>query len=168
MSDYRKRYKADLSKDLPRIPFAPDFGVFRDAGVELAALHLGYETCPEYELQVDVQGIGDSVYHLSNKAMPWGGRRKDPDRSVLHVTSAVTLHGIPEAAHAYLVNGRTPLEWAVDRLHIRRDKESGIVNDPNSWFADRPEELVSHLRRLVHVSVETARIVAGLPTALWD
>ena len=43
--DYRERYRADLSKDLPRIPFAPDFGAFRDAGAALAQLHLGYETC---------------------------------------------------------------------------------------------------------------------------
>ena len=80
----------------------------------------------------------------------------------------VTLHGIPEATHAYVVNGRTPLEWAVDRLHIRHDQESGIINDPNAWFADHPAGLVSHLRRLVQVSVETARIVAGLPPALED
>ena len=164
--DYRERYKTDLSKDLPRIPFALDFGAFRDAGAELAVLHLGYETCPEYELQVDVRGNGDSVYRLSKKAMQWGGRRKIPDHSVLHVTPAVTLRGIPEAAHAYVVNGRTPLEWAMDRLRIRWDKESKIVNDPNAWFADNPAELVSHLRRLVYVSVETARIVSWLPTAL--
>ncbi len=166
--DYRERFKADLSKDLPRIPFAPDFGAFCDAGAELAALHLGYETCAEYDLQVDIDGKGDSTYRLGDRAMQWGGTRKEPDRSVLHATPAVALRGIPDAAHAYVVNGRTPLEWAVDRLHIRRDKESGIVNDPNAWFADRPEELVSHLCRLVHVSVETARIVEGLPPALRD
>ncbi|MXZ40860.1 MAG: DEAD/DEAH box helicase [Caldilineaceae bacterium SB0666_bin_21] len=166
--DYRKRYKVDLSKDLPRIPFAPDFGVFRDVGAELASLHLGYETCPEYKLQVDEQGIGDSVYHLSNKAMQWGGKRKDPDRSVLHITPAVTLRGIPEAAHTYVVNGRTPLEWAVDRLLLRTDSGSSIVNDPNAWFAANPVELVSHLRRLVHVSVETVRLVAALPASLVD
>ena len=161
--DYRERFKADLSKDLPRIPFAPDFGAFRDAGAALAALHLGYETCPEHGLPVDVDGIGDSVYRLGSKAMQWGGTRKEPDRSVLHVTPAVTLRGIPEAAHSYVVNGRTPLEWAVDRLRIRQDKESGIVNDPNAWFSDNPAALVSHLRHLVHVSVETVRIVEGLP-----
>ena len=166
--DYRERYRADLSKDLPRIPFAADFGAFRDAGAELAELHLGYETCPEYELQVDVNGVGDSVYRLSNKTMKWGGTQKGPDRSVLHVTPAVTLRGIPEAAHHYVVNGRTPLEWAVDRLHIRQDQESGIINNPNAWFADHPASLVLHLRRLVQVSVETARIVAGLPPALED
>ena len=48
------------------------------------------------------------------------------------------------------------------------DKESGIINDPNAWFADNPAGLVSHLRRLVQVSVETTRIVAGLPPALAD
>ena len=56
--DYREQYRADLSKDLPRIPFAPDFGAFRDAGAELAALHLGYETCAEYELPVESTAPG--------------------------------------------------------------------------------------------------------------
>ena len=165
--DYREKYRADLSKDLPRIPFATDFGAFRDAGEQLAALHLGYETCAEYALQVEV-GPGPNPYQLGSKAMQWGGTRKEPDRSVLQVTPAVTLRGIPTKAHGYVVNGRTPLEWAVDRLHIHKDKESGIVNDPNAWFADDPAELVAHLKRLVHVSVETTRIVEGLPTALGD
>ena len=166
-SDYREKYRADLSKDLPRIPFAPDFDAFRDAGEQLAALHLGYETCPEYTLQLEV-GPGPNPYHLGSRAMQWGGTRKEPDRSVLHVTPSVTLRGIPDAAHQYVVNGRTPLEWAVDRLHIGKDKPSGIVNDPNAWFADDPAGLVAHLKRLVHVSVESARIVDGLPPALAE
>ena len=166
--DYQAKYRADLSKDLPRIPFAADFGAFRDAGAALAQLHLGYETCPEYALQVEVSSVGPGAYQLSDKKMSWGGTRKEPDRSVLHVTPAVTLRGIPEAAHGYVVNGRTPLEWAVDRLHIRQDKESGIVNDPNAWFAANPAGLVSHLKRLVYLSVQTARIVEALPPALAD
>ena len=165
--DYREKYRADLSKDLPRTPFAPDFGAFRDAGEQLAALHLGYETCPEYELQVEA-GPSPNPYQLDYKAMQWGGTRKEPDRSVLQVTPAVTLRGIPTEAHGYVVNGRTPLEWAVDRLLISHDNDSGIVNDPNAWFADDPAELVAHLKRLVHVSVETTRIVDGLPPALAD
>ena len=165
--DYQEKYRADLSKDLPRIPFAPDFGAFRDAGGELAALHLGYETGPEYELIVQT-GHGDNPYQLSRSPMKWGGTRQEPDRSVLHVTPHVTLHNIPAAAHGYVVNGRTPLEWAVDRLHIRQDKDSGIINDANAWFAEDPTELVAHLQRLVYVSVETTRIVDGLPPALTD
>ena len=165
--DYREKYRADLSKDLPRIPFAPDFGAFRDAGAELAALHLGYETGPEHKLIVQISHA-DNPYQLGTRPMQWGGTRKEPDRSVLHVTPFVTLHNIPAEAHGYVVNGRTPLEWAVDRLHIRQDKESGIVNDPNAWFAENPAELVAHLQRLVHLSVETTRIVEGLPPALAD
>ena len=166
--DYREMYKADLSKDLPRIPFASDFGAFRDAGAELAALHLGYETGPEYDLQVEVKGSGDEVYRLDNSPMQWGGMRKELDRSVLQVTSAVTMRGIPEEAHAYVVNGRSPLEWAVDRLRIRRDKENGIVNDPNAWFAADPAAVISHLRRLVYMSVESTQIIGALPPALED
>ena len=108
--DYRAKYRNDLAKDLPRIPFASDFGAFRDAGTALAQLHLGYETCPAYELPVEVSRVGPEAYQLSDKKMSWGGTRKEPDRSVLHVTPEVTLRGIPEAAHAYVVNGRTPLE----------------------------------------------------------
>ena len=80
----------------------------------------------------------------------------------------VTLRGILEAAHAYVVNERTPLEWAVDRLHICQDKARGIDNDPNVWFMDNLVEQVAHLRRLVYVGVETARIVESLPPSLED
>ena len=164
--DYREKYRADLSKDLPRIPFAPDFEAFCSAGEQLAVLHLGYETCTEYELPIEVSGNAANPYRLDNKSMKWGGTRKEPDRSVLHITPHVTLRDIPPAAHDYVVNGRTPLAWAIDRLKVTRDKESGIRSDPNAWFADDPAELVAHLRRLVHVSVETAKIVGNLPPAL--
>ena len=86
----------------------------------------------------------------------------DAERSVLRVNDLVTLRGVPPEAHAYVVNGRTPLEWLIDRYRIVRDKPSGIVNDPNAWFAD-PRDLLAAIRRVVHVSVETTRIVAGLP-----
>ena len=46
--------------------------------------------------------------------------------------------------------------------------ESRIVHDPNAWFADDPAGLAAHLKRLVHVSVETTRIVDGLPLALAE
>ena len=44
--DYRARFADDLSKSLPRIPLAPNFHAFADAGRALAELHLGYETGP--------------------------------------------------------------------------------------------------------------------------
>ena len=71
-------------------------------------------------------------------------------------------HGpnIPAEAHGYQIDGRTPLEWFIDRYRIGRDKESSIVNDPNGWFAD-PRYPIASIRRIVQVGVGTARIVAS-------
>ena len=91
-------------------------------------------------------------------------RFADDEKTVLAVNEHVSLRGIPASAHTYQVNGRTPLAWFIDRYRIKQDRESGIVNDPNAWFDD-PRELIAALRRIVHVSVETARIVTGLPEA---
>ena len=89
-------------------------------------------------------------------------RFADDDRMVLAVNDHLRLAGIPPEAHEYEVNGRTPLEWFIDRYRIVRDTRSGIVNDPNGWFDD-PRDLVAAFRRIVHVSVETTAIVASLP-----
>ena len=91
----------------------------------------------------------------------------DDEKTALRVNEHVSLRGIPAAAHTYQVNGRTPLEWFIDRYRITQNKESGIVNDPNGWFDD-PRELVAAIRRIVHVSVETARIVTGLPEPIAE
>ncbi|HBP54102.1 MAG TPA: damage-inducible protein, partial [Synechococcus sp. UBA8638] len=48
--DFRARFANDLAKSLPRIPFAPDFQAFAQAGQALATLHLNYETGPQYPL----------------------------------------------------------------------------------------------------------------------
>ena len=47
---YRERYQANLKRDLPRIPFAPDFHAFADAGARLGHIHVAYEEQPEYPL----------------------------------------------------------------------------------------------------------------------
>ena len=160
-SAYRERFANDLAKELPRIPLAPDFHAFAKAGRELAELHLGYETCEEYSLEVAFAHSGDprpSHFRIGDRAM----RFADDEKTVLAVNEHVSLRGIPASAHTYQVNGRSPLEWFIDRYRITQDQESGIVNDPNGWFDD-PRELVAAIRRIVHVSVETARIVTGLP-----
>ena len=91
-------------------------------------------------------------------------RFSDAEKTALVVNEHIRLEGIPAEAHQYQVNGRTPLEWFIDRYRITRDKESGIVNDPNGWFGN-PRDLVAAFRRIVHLSVETTRIVEGLPEA---
>ena len=158
---YRERFANDLAKALPRVPMAPDFHAFAEAGRQLAALHLGYETCEEYPL--DLRFTNDweprpEDYRIGESAM----RFADEDKTELIVNDHVRLAGIPAEAHRYEVNGRSPLGWFIDRYRITRDKESGIANDPNGWFDD-PRDLIAAIRRIVHVSVETVRIVDSLP-----
>ena len=132
----------------------------------MAALHLGYETCAEYPLEVVAArpgGLQSHHFRLGERAM----RFADDDRTVLIVNDHINLAGIPAEAHGYMVSGRTPLEWLIDRYRVTRDRESGIVNDPNGWFA-KPEDLIAAIRRIVHVSVETVRIVASLPGPFAD
>ena len=158
---YRERFANDLAKELPRVPFARDFRAFAEAGRTLTELHRGYETCLEYPLEVVVAYGGEPLpehFRVTERAM----RFTDNEKTALIVNDHLHLAGIPREAHEYQVNGRTPLEWFIDRYQITKDKESGIVNDPNSWFDD-PRDLFEAIRRAVHLSVETVRIVSGLP-----
>ena len=157
-----------MSKEIPRIPFAPEFHTFvtfAEAGKALAALHLGYERCEQYPLSVEFAHDGEPQphhYRLTEKAM-----RFSNDKTTLIINEHVSLSGIPEEAHRYVVNGRTPLEWFIDRYQIKRDKDSGILNDTNGWFED-PRDLVTAIERIVYVSVESTRNIEGLPSQLTD
>ena len=163
---YREEFANNLSKEMPRIPFAPNFHAFAEAGNALATFHLGYEACEQYPLTLVFAHDGEPQPHhfrLTEKAM----RFATPAKTTLTINEHLRLSGIPQAAHQYMVNGRTPLEWFIDRYRIKRDKESGIVNDPNGWF-ENPRDLVTAIKRIVHVSVESARIIEGLPSQLSD
>ena len=168
-----EQFANDLSKMLLRIPYAPDFTAFAEAGKRLAELHLNYETCEQYPLTVafpnmsspptDLEDADPNLFLLTEKAMKF----IDAEKRVLAINNNVHLTNIPEDAWGYVVNGRTPLEWFIDRYKIKTDKDSGIVNDPNGWFAD-PRDLVTAIKRIVHVSVASARIIDGLPDEITD
>ena len=163
--DYRARFADDLSKSLPRIPFAPEFRAFAAAGRDLAALHLGYESGPEYPLVPETADTSDQPPGrlFGSRSMRLAG---DGD-SVLVVNDRLRLSGIPPDAHRYEVNGRTPLGWFIDRYRVATDKESGITNDPNAWFSDEAA-FIAAARCIVHLSVETARLVDSLPNAISE
>ena len=71
-------------------------------------------------------------FRLTEKAMRFAN-----DKTTLIINEHVSLSGIPEEAHRYVVNGRTPLEWFIDRYQIKEDKDSGILNDPNGCLQIR-------------------------------
>ena len=163
-SRYRERFVNDLAKGLPRIPMASEFYAFADAGRTLAKLHLDYEICEEYPVRTEkihAKMLREELYRITERKM----RFADENKTSLIVNDYVKLTGIPSEAHKYQVNGRTPIEWFIDRYRTTRDSHSGIVNDPNDWF-DKPEDLISSFKRIVYLSLETVRIVEALPNPL--
>lgn len=94
-------------------------------------------------------------------------KEKVVDKTVLKLNTHVELRNIPKEAHDYTVSGRSPLEWAAYTLKQDISKR-GILRDPNlhERWKDDPLELVRHLRRLVHVGVRSAEIIASLPPSL--
>ncbi len=167
-SSYRDQFETDLRMFLPRIPFAPDFIAFADAGMRLADLHLNYETCQQNHLNtVFERGIETQPEHF--RLGPRGMRFAISDRTTLIINENIRLSGIPEDAHRYFVNHRTPLEWFIYCYKVTRDRvrDSGIVNDPHNWFSD-PRDLITAIKRIVYVSVESARIIDNLPDEITD
>ena len=73
--------------------------------------------------------------------------------------------GIPLEAYDYVVNGKPAIEWIMERYQVTRDKDSGIVNDPNDWCREhnQPRYIIDLVKRIVRVSVETMKIVRSLP-----
>ena len=151
---YRERYQANLKRELPRIPFAPDFRAFAAAGARLATIHVGYEEQPEYRLR-----------QVETPEMPLDWRaekmRLSKDKTQLRYNDFLTLDGIPAAAYGYRLGNRSALEWIIDQYRVKTDKRSGIVNDPNR--GDDPEYIVRLIGKVISVSLETVEIVEGLP-----
>lgn len=164
--EYRKRFGANLQKELPRIPLAEDFAAFSRAGRALAELHLNYETVEPWG---SITEEGDSANPGRTVKMRFGKCKKSDenpkgmDRTTLVVSEGLTLHDIPEEAYGYVVNGRSAIEWLMDRYQVRTDKASGIVNDPNE-YSDDTRYIVDLVKSVVTVSMETLNIVNMLPT----
>ena len=112
--------------------------------------------------------MGDSENPGPVEKIRWGKKKdlatgkKVDDHTALIYNGNLTIKEIPEAAQRYVVNGRSPLEWVVDRYQVKTDKASGIVNDPNE-YSDDPRYIVDLIEKLIRVSMETMEIVDSLP-----
>jgi predicted helicase len=153
---YREKYAANLRRELPRIPFAPDFAAFATAGEELAALHVSYESQKEYPLKrVETPG---AKFDLRVERM-----KLSKDKTALAYNSYLTLEGIPPEVFEYRLGNRSALEWVIDQYRVERDKADPekIISDPNR--CDGEEYILRLVGQVVAVSVETVRLVRSLP-----
>ena len=154
---YRQTYAANLRRELPRIPFAPDFGASRGPGRGWPSCTSATNPQPEYPLT----WVEDPRRPLSYRVEQM---RLSRDRTQLVVNDFLTLAGIPPAAFEYRLGNRSALEWVIDQYRVSTDKRSGIVNDPNR--PDDPQYIVRLVGKVITVSLETMGIIRQMPAAI--
>lgn len=174
--DYRERFAADLKKSLPRIPLVDgidDFMSFYKAGRKLAELHLNYESVEPYS---GVVVSGDKplthtdddyeFYRIPDKMR----FKSKQDKSVIYYNGHIIISNIPEKAYEYIVNGKSAIEWIVERYAVTVDKASLIKNDCNDWAKEhhKPRYILDLLLSVINMSVQTVDIVNSLPTVSFE
>lgn len=171
--DYRTTFAADLKKSLPRLPLVEspdDFWAFSRAGRSLAELHLGYERVEPYAgcrtIYSPLTNRGDEISYLIDDKMRFGKLdSKTADKRIIHYNAGITIENIPLEAYDYVVNGKSAIEWVMERYAVKTDPASLITNDPNDWCREHndPKYIYNLLLRIITVSLETMKIVCSLP-----
>lgn len=174
--EYRSRFKNNLAKALPRIPpvkTAADFWAFSQAGRRLGDLHVNFETVDPYMVTFkegdhalinEAQDDPQKFYRVTK--MKFGGSGKDKDKTTVIYNDHITMQNIPLAAYDYIVNGKSALDWVMERQVVKQDKASGIVNDANDYANETigdPRYPMQLFQRVITVSLETINIVNSLP-----
>lgn len=169
--EYRAKYQNDLKKMLPRIPMLKDFWGYSKVGQKLAELHLNYEKVKPFKLQEIINDKAPKnekdLFRVNKAGMKFPKEKKVEDKTTILFNPFVTLKGVPLDAYEYVINGKSAIEWIMEKYRITTDlnskgEGSGIVNDPNDW-SDDPRYIIDLLKRIVTVSIETNKLVAQLP-----
>ncbi|MDO8330310.1 MAG: type ISP restriction/modification enzyme [Fluviicoccus sp.] len=167
--DYISLYSDNLGKELPRIPCVKsveDFWKFSKAGRALAELHINFETVKPYPVNIDCGKSSIDKLDAADFNLVQMKFAKKSDKSVVIYNSKITIKDIPTRAYDYIVNGRSALDWIMDRQTITTNKDSGIVNDANDWAIEtmgNPRYPLDLFQRVITVSLETLKIVESLP-----
>ncbi len=124
---YLEKYKNSLTKEAPRIALSDDFKELSVLGKELGELHLNYESGEMHDsvkyttlMNAEVEGYYD-VTKMTKKG----------DRIIYN--HHITITKIPEKAFEYVVNGKSAIDWVIERYQKTMDKESLIENNPNDY-----------------------------------
>ena len=152
--DYRETYQANLKRELPRLPFVSDFWSYVKAGQRLGEIHVSYEDQPEYHFDF-IETPGMSLDWRVEKI------RLSKDKSQIRYNDFLTLAGIPPTTFDYRLGNRSALDWVINQYQVKTDKRSGITNDPNR--PDDPQYIVKLIGKVITISLETIKLIKGLP-----
>ncbi|MDO7821387.1 DEAD/DEAH box helicase [Helicobacter pylori] len=148
---YLEKYKNSLAKEAPRIALSEDFKELSVLGKELAKLHLNYEngemhTSVKYTtlMNAEVEGYYDVVQ-----------MKKDKKGDSIQYNHHITITQIPKKAFEYVVNGKSAIDWVIERYQKTMDKKSLIENNPNHYAGGKYVfELLCRVIKLSEKSVD--------------
>ncbi len=146
---YLEKYKNSLAKEAPRIALSEDFKELSMLGKELGELHLNYEsgemhTSVKYTtlMNAEIEGYYD-VEKMTKKG----------DSILYNQNIAITK--IPKKAFEYVVNGKSAIDWVIERYQKTMDKDSLIENNPNDYAGGKYVfELLCRVIKLSEKSVD--------------
>lgn len=146
---YLEKYKNSLTKEDPRIALSEDFKELSILGKELAKLHLNYESgemhaSVEYKTLMNAEEKG--YYDVETM-------KKIGDR--IHYNHNITITKIPKKAFDYVVNGKSAIDWVIERYKKTTDEDSLIENNPNDYKSGKYVfELLCRVIKLSEKSVD--------------
>ncbi|WRB00397.1 DEAD/DEAH box helicase [Helicobacter pylori] len=148
---YLEKYKNSLAKEDPRIALSQDFKELSTLGKELAELHLNYEsgemhTSVKYTtlMNAEVEGYYDVIQ-----------MKKDKKGDRIQYNHHITITQIPTKAFDYVVNGKSAIDWVIERYKKTMDKDSLIENNPNDYAGGKYVfELLCRVIKLSEKSVD--------------
>jgi predicted helicase len=172
--EFREKYKNSLAKEKTRLPLVKNFTIFKQFAAEgrkLLDIHLQFESAQKYPVvipnqRLPIQEPGKIKNYYKVIKMKFAGVRGREDKSTIIYNHNITIAKVPLDAYEYKLNGKSAIEWVMERQSVKTDKDSGIINDANEYAAetvDNPAYPLELLQRVITVSVDTMRIVKRLP-----
>lgn len=150
---YLEKYKNSLAKEAPRIGLSDDFKELSVLGKELGELHLNYEsgemhTSVKYTTLMNAEVEGYYDVEKMKKEMKKGECR-------IIYNQNITITKIPQKAFDYVVNGKSAIDWVIERYQKTMDKDSLIENNPNDYAGGKYVlELLCRVIKLSEKSVD--------------
>ncbi|GAA7099608.1 hypothetical protein HpCHN32_11890 [Helicobacter pylori] len=148
---YLEKYKNSLTKEDPRIALSEDFKELSILGKELAKLHLNYESeelhaSVEYKTLMNAEEKG--YYDVETM-------KKIGDR--IHYNNHIAITKIPKKAFDYALNGKSAIDWVIERYQKTKDKDSLIENNPNDYKDGK--YVFELLCRVITLSVKSVDLI---------
>ncbi|MFP6292527.1 type ISP restriction/modification enzyme [Helicobacter pylori] len=146
---YLEKYKNSLAKEAPRIALSEDFKELSVLGKELGELHLNYESG---EMHTSVKHI--TLMSTEEKGYYDVEKMTKKGDSIIY-NQNITITKIPKKAFDYVVNGKSAIDWVIERYQKTMDKESLIENNPNDYAGGQYVfELLCRVIKLSEKSVD--------------